>query len=183
IPPRVAALADGALSATRLKLAAVAVFFVGALGLAVSAAQLDRGSATTPPPPTPLAIAADDPPQRKDAFGDALPPGALARLGTVRWRHGGAVTFGRTLEGGKRVISAANARYLRVWDAASVTELHRFGPGPKPALAVGAVFTINGRPHRTVAAVSADGKLIAAHFEGSLIQLWETATGKETGTI
>src|SRR5437899_9778673 len=63
----------------------------------------------------------------KDLHGDPLPAGALARLGSVRWRHGGLTGFVAFLPDGKAVVSAAEDRLLRVWEYPSGTELRRFG--------------------------------------------------------
>src|SRR5437588_12366650 len=42
---------------------------------------------------------------KTDRSGDALPDGALARLGTLRWRHAEAVTFVAFLPDGKAVLT------------------------------------------------------------------------------
>src|SRR5436305_8241111 len=52
---------------------AAAVLLVGGLGLIATAGQAE------PPRPAPE--------PRRDLYGDPLPPEALARLGTIRWRH------------------------------------------------------------------------------------------------
>src|SRR5262249_3752830 len=63
-------------------------------------------------------------PPRTDQYGDRLPPGALARLGTARWQHWGAhfVTF---LADGKTLLSIAADQSIRLWDVATGREIRR----------------------------------------------------------
>jgi hypothetical protein len=68
------------------------------LGLAVVAA------ADSAAPPVP----------RVDAYGDPLPRGAVARLGTVRWRHDGASAFAFTRAGETLVLVGSGA--VQFWD-------------------------------------------------------------------
>src|SRR5206468_1536839 len=44
----------------------------------------------------------------KDQHGDALPAGAVARLGTGRFRHGSYAAFVAFLPGGKEVLSVGD---------------------------------------------------------------------------
>lgn len=58
-------------------------------------------------------------PQAVDLYGDALPPGALARFGTVRYRHGGDafsphVSF---LGDSSTLVTLPSSGGLRFWDA------------------------------------------------------------------
>ncbi|HEY7315336.1 MAG TPA: sigma-70 family RNA polymerase sigma factor [Gemmataceae bacterium] len=99
---------------------------------------------------------------RRDSQGDPLPPGALLRLGTIRFRPGGQVQSLAFLPGGKAIVSTG-FKGIYFWDAATGKELRRIklsseGVGP---------FTL-----------SSDGKILAALCEGA-IQLWEASTGKE----
>src|SRR5581483_1121905 len=57
-------------------------------------------------------------PPRTDLYGDPLPPGAVARLGTLRLRHAdvAALTFSKD---GKLLISCSRDGEVRVWDAAT----------------------------------------------------------------
>src|SRR5439155_4265448 len=63
-----------------------------------------------------------------DQHGDALPAGAVARLGTGRFRHGSTPTFVAFLPGGKEVISVSDDKTARVWEYPSGKEIRRFGP-------------------------------------------------------
>src|SRR5436190_1439049 len=66
---------------------------------------------------------------RTDVYGDALPPGAVARMGTIRWRHGDAIFFVAYLPNGNQVVSASQDGTIRVWELATGKELRRLGPG------------------------------------------------------
>src|SRR5262249_56713625 len=75
--------------------AMLAVLFLGVVAAAVSVAGLGPSADRPLGVPPRLADGAEPSPRRKehvDLHGDPLPPGATARLGTVRFRHGGGVT-------------------------------------------------------------------------------------------
>src|SRR5688572_27865647 len=91
------------------------------LGLAlVLAATLGAGVGAAPEP------AEEKKPQAVDQYGDPLPPGARARLGSGRFRHGGPVASLVALPGGKTLVSLSGSR-VHVWDAATGKELRNFG--------------------------------------------------------
>src|SRR5262249_50255012 len=55
---------------------------------------------------------------RTDRFGDPLPPGAVVRLGTMRFRHGNGATVAFSADG-KSLLTFGADRALRTWDAHS----------------------------------------------------------------
>jgi DNA-directed RNA polymerase specialized sigma24 family protein len=65
------------------------------------------------------------PPDRLDRRGDQLPPGALARLGTTRFRHGGWLNRLAFSPDGTRLFGVGNEG--RQWEAASGRLLGVFG--------------------------------------------------------
>jgi RNA polymerase sigma factor (sigma-70 family) len=163
-----ARLAEGALHAmfmSKLKLGfALALTLAVVAGAGVLAYQtLSAGPAPVEPPALPPAQA--EKPPLLDLFGDPLPPGALARLGTVRFRLGGwgeSVTF---TPDGKALVTAGLGSYARLWDGATGRELRQFGQPPLSSA--------------RRAALSPDGLTLASGHNDGTIRLWETATGKQ----
>lgn len=148
---------------------------------------------------------------RTDLYGDPLPPRALLRLGTVRFRHGGQVNALALSPQGKTLATASEDGTLRLWDAATGRELRRFteqdrvrslaftpdgtilasvgGPG-NHAVRLWEVTT--GKLLRKLespghwfgrVAVSPDGKMVAASADRHRIVLWETGTGRLLHTL
>jgi WD40 repeat protein len=163
------------LKLTTVVLLAVALLAGGAalVGQAPLAQAPAAKAATIPPRPA----AEGGKPARTDLYGDPLPRGALARLGTVRLRHPhfSSASFMAFLADGKQVLSAANDGTARLWDTASGKEVRRFGR-PRPPQPYS--YSLGMR-----AALSADGKTLATCDGDEVIRLWEVATGKEAGRL
>jgi WD40 repeat protein len=147
--------------------------------LVVASAAL--GSDGGPPPaagqPGPLANAKAGGPD------DALPEGALVRLGTLHWRHAAAVTFVAFLPDGDAVLTGGLDNTLHLWDRATGKEIRHFtiAPPQKPAgpgLPAPVAFRNVGRTGPAVA-MSPDGKTVATALPNDpSVHLWEVATGK-----
>lgn len=96
----------------------------------------------------------------KDATGDPLPKGAIARLGTERMRNADGFGNVRLHPDGKRVIGAANGK-LSLIDPATGSVTGPFG----------------GNNARNFASLSADGsRAVSSTFDGFVV--WATDTGK-----
>jgi WD40 repeat protein len=113
--------------------------------------------------------AAADPP--RDAYGDALPPGAVARLGSARLRH--AANGLTWAPDGKTFATAGSDGAVRAWDAADGRELCRFRAPQQfmqPMVLSSVIFLPDGNG---LAAVGSDGA----------IHVWDRATGCEIRTL
>src|SRR5438876_7403628 len=66
----------------------------------------------------------DDPKKtRVDAHGDPLPSGVLARMGTIRFRHGAQIQYLQYTKDGKVLASFGTDQVIRLWDTGSGKEL------------------------------------------------------------
>src|SRR5262245_33122228 len=101
-----------------------------------------------------------EPPARTDRYGDPLPEGAVARLGTVRFRHGDSVTSVSFSPDGKTLLSIDKHKTARLWETATGRELYHF------TLRSDWLLTPNKRT------------LITSPPNGRSIRVWDTATGK-----
>jgi WD40 repeat protein len=105
------------------------------------------------------------PPARPlDRLGDPLPPGAVARLGTVRLRHSAGITALAFSPDGKVLATGSHDQTLRLWEVRTAREIRRL-PEIK-----GQVYTL---------AFSPDGRLLAASGGHNTIHLWDTGSGRE----
>jgi WD40 repeat protein len=112
--------------------------------------------------------AAGPPPPAVDLFGDPLPGGAVARMGSTRLRHAGMSDY-VWLSDSKTVLTSGGDRALRFWDAATGKEKRNVPLQGKSG--PGRLFTL-----------SPDGKVLAALEKGSLL-FWEVETGKHVKTL
>src|SRR5947209_20597148 len=65
-------------------------------------------------------------PAAAEGSAEALPPGAVARLGTTRLRHGGDVLSVSLSPDDKVLASAGGDGVVRLWDTKTGKELRRF---------------------------------------------------------
>ncbi len=165
----VAALADAGVSGMALggyKLILAALLLVSSVA---GAAGLLRTTRAADPPRRPASKehrsaepkAATAPPVRVDSHGDPLPDGAIARLGTVRWRHGNQIAALVYSPDGKKIAAGGFGAAVTLWDASSGKLLHKF---PQQIQSSGGAF-------------SPDGTMLATADKDGCF-LWDVATGK-----
>jgi WD40 repeat protein len=144
----------------------------------------------------------DEQQSRTDSFGDPLPPGAVARVGTLRLSHGHVMSLVYAPDG--RTIAACGGGYIQLWNTATGKEVQRFQGPEKGALSLaispdggllaaagwGDVMVWRlapnaGREARRLpgteggadaVAFSPDGKLLAAACKDQLIRVWEVGS-------
>src|SRR4029077_19539419 len=103
-------------------------------------------------------------PTRTDRYGDPLPPGALQRLGTLRFRRPNGRGKPELSPDGRTFISAVENAVL-LCDSSNGRVIRRF-----PTTRVGAV------------AISRDGKLLALG-DANEIQLWDIIRDRPAGKL
>jgi RNA polymerase sigma factor (sigma-70 family) len=167
-----------AMFVTKLKVGAMVILtasvLVGGAGLAAYQAQ------TTAQPGAPkqadsaktAEVRAEQPaPQevkrpRTDLYGDPLPEGAMARLGTVRLRHRQDVTSVAFSPDGKILASSTLDEAICFWDSSTGKPIRELlDPVRRGSVAI---------------AFSPDGTRLASVGEQSMVLLWEVSTGKNS---
>ncbi|MCI0455873.1 MAG: sigma-70 family RNA polymerase sigma factor [Gemmataceae bacterium] len=154
-----------------LKRALVVLLVLGAVGLGAGglartrhdkpAARPQQGATAAERPQEPDAAQASP---RKDRYGDPLPPGAIARLGTTRFRHAG---WGQTA-----VVCSPDGRWLACHEGSVVCLLD--------AVTGKRVREYRGHKGRILClAYSPDGKAIASGGDDHTFRVWDVATGRE----
>jgi WD40 repeat protein len=111
-----------------------------------------------------------------DAFGDPLPEGAFARIGTTRFRHGGKELMGFTPDGKTLMYLGSGAIHLMDATSGQETKSIRLADSSPTGFRRGRRFGGTDSP----VAVSADGKVLAMAQSGnSLVTVVDVDTGKE----
>lgn len=106
------------------------------------------------------------PPVRRDQFGDAMPEGALVRMGTTRLRHGDVIKALAFSPDGK--LLASGGGYLADKD------IHLWNPVlGKLERSLSNDITVDGLTF------SPDGRLLASVGSDHSLRLWEVSTGRQ----
>jgi RNA polymerase sigma factor (sigma-70 family) len=131
-----------------------------------------RPSADGEPAPPASGQTTPAPEARSDCYGDPLPEGAVARLGTVRFNHGddlNALTF---TPDGKTVVSEGGGS-LYLWDAATGKQQARFATA-KPSFDDQTTLLPDGK---TLLALNQDA------FDHDTVRAWDLIQGKEVRAV
>jgi RNA polymerase sigma factor (sigma-70 family) len=203
------ALAEGvlrAMSLTRWKVATMFLVILAVAGAGVGVATL--GALAGKPTAEERSLAQPAAPERDtpraDRYGDPLPPGALARMGTVRFRDRGGSSRVLFLPGDRALVTAG-CPTCSFWDVASGKEVRRFdgtsvgwahGVSPDGKTLAGTIpdniiqlsDAVTGKPLRQLkghaealrsVAFAANGRTLVSGGQDGTVRVWDTATGKE----
>jgi WD40 repeat protein len=141
-----------------------------AVGLAVVASGPPTPADPAPPgKPTAGGQAAVEGPQA-DAIGDPLPPAALLRLGTTRFRHPGSA-HALALSPDEKTVLTLGWEGLYAWDTATGKELWH-ADGQQVAR------DMNPAVGESRLAFLPDGRRAVTPGDGHTFKLWDVATGK-----
>jgi WD40 repeat protein len=145
----------------------------------------------------------------RDESGAPLPPGAVARLGVVRWQKARGVTTLAFAPAGKVLVGAGREGGVRVWDVKTGkllryrrgkwrfdrVELSQDGKllvGVKAGGSATVVRTATGKVLRTFpgpvacargTALAPDGKTLAVADDSPRVRLWDVPSGKKVRAL
>ena len=110
----------------------------------------------------------DSPPNgaSRDHFGDPLPDGAVARLGTVRWRYPQRVELVQFIGTGKQLLSCCGDGLFHVTETASGKPIRHFG-----------------NKDGCLETATADGTSVAQATLDGKVHLWNVLTGRQTASF
>lgn len=181
LTPRVAELSKEMLrtmSFSTVRVASFCLLLTGLLGLGgglIAFHAMDSSENLDEAQPDPIqstntAMAVRPNAEGRDRFGDPLPSNVVARLGTMRLRHGGGPYAAAYSPDGKRLASVSSTdNTIRIWDALDGKELLRIEEGlsKHPGALLGSgLFAV---------AFSPNGKTLATAMP---VRLWDATTGK-----
>jgi RNA polymerase sigma factor (sigma-70 family) len=169
---RAVALAAGtlrAMAAVRITLAAGLLLLVGVTAGLTLGRHPEAAPADGPEPVVAAQLPAVDRPPRTDRQGDPLPEGAVARLGTIRLRHGALVPSIVFAPDGKSLASTSLDGFVSVWETATGKRLVQIPSRPE---APGGLDVAQGLVY------APDGKALAATRMNSPPCLWDAASGQ-----
>ncbi len=127
----------------------------------VSALTPCRPAASEPPPASPPENAVNPPEagprkQGTDLYGDPLPVGAIARMGTVRFRHEQPVNSVAFSPDGKMLAVGGRDKAIRLWEAATGKLIRK--------LDVSRIRSVSFSP---------DGKRLASGHDDTTVLVWD----------